>query len=146
MTASDSLYPSGEASVLVLQGGGALGSYQAGIYDALCEQGCSIDWVAGISIGAINAALIAGNPLSGASRSFVNSGTLSVPISRHHRQSRGTSENGLQQPLGGLDYPCRRAWILQSPHPAGRVLSGWRPRGAQRLRHRGPQGDVGTPR
>ncbi len=62
MTASDSLYPSGEASVLVLQGGGALGSYQAGIYDALCEQGCSIDWVAGISIGAINAALIAGNP------------------------------------------------------------------------------------
>jgi NTE family protein len=46
----------------VLQGGGALGSYQAGVYEALahCEE--SPDWVAGISIGAINAALIAGNP------------------------------------------------------------------------------------
>ena len=59
---SDTLYPSGEASVLVLQGGGALGSYQAGIYEALAEQGRAVDWVAGISIGAINAALIAGNP------------------------------------------------------------------------------------
>lgn len=62
MIVSDSLYPSGEASVLVLQGGGALGSYQAGIYEALAEQGKSVDWVAGISIGAINAALIVGNP------------------------------------------------------------------------------------
>ncbi len=56
------LYPSGETSVLVLQGGGALGSYQAGVYEALAEDGIGIDWVAGISIGAINAALIAGNP------------------------------------------------------------------------------------
>ena len=48
--------------VLVLQGGGALGSYQAGVYEALVASGHSIDWVAGISIGAINAALIAGNP------------------------------------------------------------------------------------
>lgn len=48
--------------VLVLQGGGALGSYQAGVYDGLAKEGASPDWVAGISIGAINAALIAGNP------------------------------------------------------------------------------------
>ena len=48
--------------VLVLQGGGALGSYQAGVYEALADEGESLDWVAGISIGAINAALIAGNP------------------------------------------------------------------------------------
>jgi NTE family protein len=46
----------------VLQGGGALGSYQAGIFQALCDDGLEPDWVAGISIGAINAALIAGNP------------------------------------------------------------------------------------
>jgi len=46
----------------VLQGGGALGSFQAGIYEALAEAEVPIDWVAGISIGAINAALIAGNP------------------------------------------------------------------------------------
>ena len=46
---------------LVLQGGGALGSYQAGVYEALSTSEYLPDWIAGISIGAINAALIAGN-------------------------------------------------------------------------------------
>jgi NTE family protein len=46
---------------LVLQGGGALGSYQAGVYEALAEYDYQPDWVAGISIGAINCAIIAGN-------------------------------------------------------------------------------------
>src|ERR1700704_2031694 len=46
---------------LVLQGGGALGSYQAGAYQALCHQDFVPEWVAGISIGAINAAIIVGN-------------------------------------------------------------------------------------
>src|SRR5437879_7351505 len=48
--------------VLVLQGGGALGSYQAGVYQALHEAGLEPDWVSGVSIGAINGAIIAGNP------------------------------------------------------------------------------------
>ena len=48
--------------MLVLQGGGALGSYQAGAYQALCHHDFEPEWVAGISIGAINAAIIAGNP------------------------------------------------------------------------------------
>jgi NTE family protein len=47
--------------VLVLQGGGALGAYQAGVYQALHEAGLEPDWIVGTSIGAINAALIAGN-------------------------------------------------------------------------------------
>jgi NTE family protein len=47
--------------VLVLQGGGALGAYQAGVYEALCGAGIEPDWVIGTSIGAINAGLIAGN-------------------------------------------------------------------------------------
>src|SRR5512134_979862 len=47
--------------VLVLQGGGALGAYQAGVYQALHEAGIEPDWVIGTSIGAINAALITGN-------------------------------------------------------------------------------------
>jgi NTE family protein len=51
-----------EQTVLLLQGGGALGSYQAGVYQALAESGLHPDWVAGISIGSVNAALIAGNP------------------------------------------------------------------------------------
>ena len=51
-----------ECIALVLQGGGALGAYQAGVYEALAEVGIYPDWVAGISIGAINCAIIAGNP------------------------------------------------------------------------------------
>jgi len=50
-------------SVLVLQGGGALGAYQAGVYEGMHEHGFAPDWVTGVSIGAVNAALIAGNPL-----------------------------------------------------------------------------------
>lgn len=52
---------SSATKALVLQGGGALGSYQAGVYEALCESFKTLDWIAGVSIGAINAALIAGN-------------------------------------------------------------------------------------
>ncbi|MFM5886283.1 MAG: patatin-like phospholipase family protein [Novosphingobium sp.] len=48
-------------TVLVLQGGGALGAYQVGVYQALNEAGLEPDWVIGTSIGAINASLIAGN-------------------------------------------------------------------------------------
>jgi NTE family protein len=54
--------PPFERIALLLQGGGALGAYQAGVYEALAEAGLHPDWVAGISIGAINSALIAGNP------------------------------------------------------------------------------------
>ena len=48
--------------VLVLQGGGALGAYQAGAFEALAGAGFEPDWITGVSIGAINSALIAGNP------------------------------------------------------------------------------------
>src|ERR1700737_1264240 len=51
-----------ECVALVLQGGGALGAYQAGAYEALAEAGIHPNWIAGTSIGAINAAIIAGNP------------------------------------------------------------------------------------
>jgi NTE family protein len=54
--------PARAKPVLVLQGGGALGSYQAGAYQALCHHDFEPEWIAGISIGAINAAIIAGNP------------------------------------------------------------------------------------
>jgi NTE family protein len=54
--------PEFETVALVLRGGGALGSYQAGVYEALATSDVLPNWVAGISIGAINTALIAGNP------------------------------------------------------------------------------------
>ena len=53
--------PPFECIALLLQGGGALGAYQAGVYEALAEADLHPDWIAGISIGAINGALIAGN-------------------------------------------------------------------------------------
>ncbi len=48
--------------ILVLQGGGALGAYQAGVFEGMTEAGYLPDWVIGVSMGAINGALIAGNP------------------------------------------------------------------------------------
>jgi NTE family protein len=54
--------PPFDCIALLLQGGGALGAYQGGVYQGLAEADLHPDWVAGISIGAINAALIAGNP------------------------------------------------------------------------------------
>src|SRR5262249_44843112 len=59
-TANSNLHDCGQV-VLALQGGGALGAYQAGVYQALHEGGIEPDWVIGTSIGAINASLIAGN-------------------------------------------------------------------------------------
>jgi NTE family protein len=53
--------PPFECIVLLLQGGGALGAYQGGVYQALAEGGIHPNWIAGISVGAINAAIIAGN-------------------------------------------------------------------------------------
>jgi NTE family protein len=54
--------PDYDVVALVLQGGGALGAYQAGVYEGLHEAGIRPNWVAGISIGALNAAIIAGSP------------------------------------------------------------------------------------
>ena len=61
MTNPNNLNPDNLRIVLVLQGGGALGAYQAGVYQALHEHNLVPDWIVGTSIGAINAALIAGN-------------------------------------------------------------------------------------
>lgn len=55
-------FSSHEHRVLLLQGGGALGAYHGGVYDGIASVGFTPDWVVGISIGAINAALIVGNP------------------------------------------------------------------------------------
>jgi NTE family protein len=57
--------PPFDCIALLLQGGGALGAYQAGVYEALAETNLCPDWVAGTSIGAINSAIIAGNTREG---------------------------------------------------------------------------------
>jgi NTE family protein len=74
--------PLPDTVALVLQGGGALGSYQAGVIEALGEAQIDVDWVAGISIGAVNAALFAGNPPEkrlSAIRSFWEETTSALP-------------------------------------------------------------------
>ena len=63
-----------ERIALLLQGGGALGAYQAGVFEALHEAGIEPDWVIGTSIGAINAGLIAGNPPERGSHAWRSSG------------------------------------------------------------------------
>jgi NTE family protein len=68
---------------LVLQGGGALGAYQAGVYATLAEGGYEPDWIAGVSIGAVNGAIIAGNPPERRTerlRSFWERVTGGVPV------------------------------------------------------------------
>jgi NTE family protein len=89
-----------ERVVLLLQGGGALGAYQGGVYEALAEANLHPDWVAGISIGAINAAIIAGNPPNlrveklrefweGITNSWFDVGELGSPLA-HGDSARGS--------------------------------------------------------
>ncbi len=87
---------------LVLQGGGALGAYQAGVYQGLDEAGVVPDWLAGISIGAFNTALIAGNPPGkrvSALREFWE--TVSQP------PTLPASTLGQDDTLAGLSGPAR---------------------------------------
>lgn len=101
-----------ESIALLLQGGGALGSYQAGVYEALLEAGIEPTWIAGISIGAINSAIIAGNP-------------------REHRVARlrdfwelvsDAGDNGWSDGWAGLWQGDRaRGWVNQLA--AGRIVA-----------------------
>jgi NTE family protein len=86
--------PATAQRVLVLQGGGALGSYQAGAYQALCHHDFEPDWVAGISIGAVNAAIIAGNPREkrvGRLKEFWDMVSAPVPWNPVTKSDRGRS-------------------------------------------------------
>ncbi len=78
-------------TVLVLQGGGALGAYECGVYKALEEQGIIPDLIAGVSIGAVNAAIIAGNPRGRAARTleaFWNEIAVPDPLVPHEELRR----------------------------------------------------------
>src|SRR5262249_54261052 len=92
--------PPFDCVALVLQGGGALGAFQAGVYQGLVEANLHPDWVAGISIGAINAALIAGN---------APEARLEKLARAHHGERRASTR-------------------LSGRRGGGRTLLGWRAR------------------
>lgn len=114
--------PSGDRQVvLVLQGGGALGAYQAGVYEGLHEAGIEPDWVIGTSIGAINAALIVGNaPQRRIERlrafwdTVAHKGLPAVWPGLPGLPTLWTTLSAMQQGLPGFFAPHHRAWL--SPH------------------------------
>ena len=109
---------------LVLQGGGALGSYQAGVYEALASSEYLPDWVAGISIGAINAAIIAGNTPANRVKSLlsfwegITVHTILAVCARWVTGCMATKGNSADS------ADVRPARIFHPPHTAGMVFTG----------------------
>ncbi len=109
---------------LVLQGGGALGSYQAGVYEALATSEYLPDWVAGISIGAINAAIIAGNapeqPRRTPARFLGGDHDPDQPVAGGARRAAGGLAAGGERAHVGAVRPAR---ILRAARAAGLVFA-----------------------
>ena len=126
---------------LVLQGGGALGSYQAGVYEALASSEYLPDWVAGISIGAINAAIIAGNPPENRAEAFAQFlGMRSPPIPAFGRVRSMVHWAIWQQKTSALTALMFGQPGLFTPRTlAGLVFTGQSP---QLLRHLRSQGNA----
>ena len=118
----DQCPPSGDRQVvLVLQGGGALGAYQAGVYEGLHQAGIEPDWVIGTSIGAINAALIAGNRpehrvqrLRDFWQTVAFKGLPALWPGLPGLPNAFTMFNAVSRGLPGFFAPNHRAWL--SPH------------------------------
>src|SRR3546814_19280355 len=102
-TRSDTLLP---YTTLFRSGGGALGAFQAGVYEALIDLGVELDWVAGISIGAVNAAIIAGNERDQAvgKNRDIWEGVSSAPPMRPH-PDRDRARECWQMAAGGRVVP-----------------------------------------
>jgi len=131
-TGGDACQPASDRQVvLVLQGGGALGAYQAGVYEGLHEAGIEPDWVIGTSIGAINAALIAGNApghrldrLRAFWDKMAHKGLPAQWPGLPGLPTIWTTLSAMNQGLPGFFAPHHRAWL--SPHLAlGDETSGY---------------------
>ena len=139
-----------ECVALVLQGGGALGAYQAGVYEALAEADIHPDWVAGISIGAINAAIIAGNSRPSGSRSCAPSGRRSPPTRCSTgsppldaaRSERRPAARALQPAERGLRAHRWRAGLLHVFGSRSLAAPGRHSRGDELLRHQALKSDA----
>ena len=137
--------PAKAQPVLVLQGGGALGSYQAGAYQALCHFDFEPEWIAGISIGAINAAIIAGNRARETRRSpegILGDGV--VPGVLESGDIGRPRAIAVQRDQRRLDRDLWRARLLHAARSAGAVLAAGQPAIAELLRHRAAEEDAGA--
>ncbi len=118
-----------ERIALLLQGGGALGSYQAGVYEALAEADLQPDWVAGISIGAINSAIIAGNPPEkrvARLREFwetVSTSPLGIPYFKHVELKDEVNHQFVNQARAMGVLSVRGAELFRAPHAAGDAVA-----------------------
>ena len=141
-----------ECVALLLQGGGALGAYQGGVYEALAEANIHPDWIAGISIGAINGAIIAGNPphsrvdrlrefwtqvTSSAPWDWSNNPFVDLARSDHTR-------NLLNQMSASLAASFGAAGFFSARPVDALAATGRDARGDQLLRHEIAQGHVGA--
>ena len=119
--------------ILLLQGGGALGAYHAGVHEGLAELGREPTWVVGVSIGAITAALIAGNPparrgerlrafwerISGYAPHDLPAGfeSLRASLQQLERRHRGDVRGaGLLHPAHAAAVPGFRRWPRRDEH------------------------------
>ena len=132
--------------MLVLQGGGALGSYQAGAYQALCHHDFEPEWVAGISIGAINAAIIAGNDAGQARRAA--EGVLGAwcrrrcPGIRSLKGDRGRTV--FNETSAALIATFGVPGFFTPADSAGAAVAAGQPAIAELLRHRAAAQDAGA--
>src|SRR5262245_21587432 len=134
--------PPFDCVALVLQGGGALGAFQAGVYQGLVEANLHPDWVAGISIGAINAALIAGNAPEARLeklRAFweqVTTQLLIRPVRRRPLLAARRYRSRLAQPIARRSDPVRGcSRLFQAAHSAAVPRAAGYGRGHQLVRH-----------
>ena len=139
--------PPFECIALVLQGGRALGSYQAGVYQALFEANLQPDWVAGIAIGASNAAIIAGNApekglemlrgfwesITAAAPSLWWSGWLSDPARGERARSLVNQMNAVSAVTGG----AAGFFELRVPPPGCTQRAAWRRPASMRQNYSG---------
>ena len=117
-----SLPPNCDQIALVLQGGGALGAYQAGVYEGLHEAGLEPGWVAGVSIGSINAAIIAGNPPETAARASARVlGDDHSPFDLALDAGWRRAAQGAQRLVGVAHHEIRPAGLLQASYPQSLV-------------------------
>ena len=130
--------------ILLLQGGGALGAYQAGVYEGLVEAGVAPTWVVGISIGAINASLIVGNPPE---RRIERLREFWRRVSRNVGPPLPAwlelTSTDRQLHVGDVSRHVRHPVLLHAPNAPGFVRCGWHRRRSQHVRHNSAQDHFG---